>query len=140
MGWWDTSRREIPCRARSAREYEEEWAPPEGDGELLGSTILFYTKDVGYPELFVPPSIAKDITSTPIPEHRVISTGSNGCAYWWIEYGGLLDTVGDNEHIRDELWAVIFGIWNYIKNSGKFDADNLTLEWVGSVPGEQRIS
>ncbi len=119
------------------REYDEEWAPPEEDGELLGSTILFYTKDVGHPERFVPPSITKDIASTPIPEHRIISTGSNGCAYWWIEYGGLLDTVDDNEHIRDELWSVIYGIWDYIKNSGRFDADNLTLEWVGSIPGKR---
>ena len=38
--------------------------------------------------------------------------------------GGELDTVHDNEQIRDELWSVIYGIWDYIKNSGKFDADH----------------
>jgi len=45
--------------------------------------------------------------------------------------------VHENEQIRDELWAVIYGIWNYIKNSGKFDADHMTLEWVGSLPGKR---
>ncbi|SDK21898.1 FAD-dependent oxidoreductase [Streptomyces indicus] len=121
----------------SHAEYGEEWAPEEPDGQLLGSTILFYTKDAGHPVKYVPPAYAKDILTTPIPEHRLIRTGDNGCDYWWIEWGGELDTVHDNERIRDELWSVIAGIWDHIKNSGKHDADNLTLEWVGSVPGKR---
>jgi hypothetical protein len=29
-------------------------------------------------------------------------------------------------------------VWDYIKNSGKFeDAENLTLEWVGTIPGKR---
>jgi hypothetical protein len=33
---------------------------------------------------------------------------------------------------------VVYGVWNYIKNSGKFpDAENLTLEWVGQIPGKR---
>ncbi|WP_326682320.1 FAD-dependent oxidoreductase [Streptomyces sp. NBC_01237] len=118
-------------------EYGESWAPDAPDGELLGSTILFHTKDVGHPVKYVPPSSAKNILDTPIPEHRLIRTGDNGCDYWWIEWGGGLDTVHDNERIRDELWSVIHGIWDHIKNSGKFDAENLTLEWVGSLPGKR---
>lgn len=81
--------------------------------------------------------MAKDITQTAIAERRIIRSGDNGCAYWWIEFGGEQDTVHDNEAIRDELWSVIYGIWDYIKNSGKFDADNMTLEWVGSTPGKR---
>jgi hypothetical protein len=117
--------------------YNEEWAPDQADDELLGSSLFFYTKDAGRPEKFVPPSIAKDISQTPILANRIIRTGDNGCDYWWIEWGGELDTVGDNEQIRDELWGLAYGIWDYIKNSGKFDADNLTLEWVGSIPGKR---
>jgi len=123
---------------REARhEYQEEWAPEQADGVTLGSTILFYTKDAGHPVKFVPPCFAKDITKTPILMNRVIRTGDYGCHYWWIEWGGELDTVHDNERIRDELWSVIYGIWDYIKNSGQFDADNLTLEWVGAWPGKR---
>jgi hypothetical protein len=119
------------------REYNEDWAPEIADDITLGSTILFYTKDVGHPVKFVPPSLAKNINETPIPLNRVIKSGDSGCHYWWIEWGGELDTVHDNERIRDELWSVIYGIWDYIKNSGKFDADNMTLEWVGSLPGKR---
>ncbi|NEE03384.1 FAD-dependent oxidoreductase [Phytoactinopolyspora halotolerans] len=123
---------------REARhEFGEEWAPEVADDITLGSTLLFYTKDAGENVEYVPPSFAKDITQTSIPEKRVIRSGDNGCAYWWIEWGGELDTVHENERIRDELWSVIYGIWDYIKNSGKFDADTMTLEWVGSIPGKR---
>ncbi|WP_163873868.1 FAD-dependent oxidoreductase [Paenibacillus favisporus] len=127
------------CRIgrEASREYGEAWAPEEADGITLGSTLLFYTKDAGHPVRFVPPSFAKDITQTPIPIKRVIRSGDSGCHYWWIEWGGELDTVHDNEVIRDELWSVIYGIWDYIKNSGRFDADAMTLEWVGSIPGKR---
>lgn len=118
-------------------ELGEEWAPQAGDSHLLGSTLLLYTKSLGRPVRFVPPSIAKKIEDTPIVRHRSIRADANGCDYWWIEWGGQLDVVRDNERIRDELWAVVYGIWDYIKNSGKFDADDLTLEWVGSVPGKR---
>lgn len=118
-------------------EYGEEWAPETADSITLGSTLLFYTKDTGKPVKYVPPSFAKDITKTSIPLRRVIRSGDNGCAYWWIEWGGELDIVDQNERIRDELWSVIYGIWDYIKNSGQFDSENMTLEWVGSVPGKR---
>ena len=118
-------------------EYGEAWAPEVPDDITLGSTILFYTKDAGHPVKYVPPSFAKDIEETSIPVRRVIRSGDSGCHYWWIEWGGELDTVHDNERIRDELWSVIYGIWDYIKNSGQFDADNMTLEWVGSLPGKR---
>ncbi|MBB3113309.1 hypothetical protein FHS18_005421 [Paenibacillus phyllosphaerae] len=121
----------------AAHEYGEAWAPETADDITLGSTLLFYTKDAGSPVKFVPPSFAKDITQTPIPLKRVIRSGDSGCHYWWIEWGGELDTVHDNERIRDELWSVIYGIWDYIKNSGQFDAANMTLEWVGSMPGKR---
>ncbi|MFJ3491117.1 FAD-dependent oxidoreductase [Leifsonia aquatica] len=121
----------------SRAEYGEEWAPEEPDDELLGSSLFFYTKDAGRPSRFVPPSIAKDIGGTPILANRIIRTGDNGCDYWWIEWGGELDTVTENERIRDELWGVVFGIWDHIKNSGAFEAENLTLEWVGSLPGKR---
>jgi len=35
---------------------------------------------------------------------------------WWVEYGGMLDTVWDAEKIRDELFRINIGLWNYAKN------------------------
>lgn len=120
-------------------EFNEDWAPEEGDLTSLGSTLLFYTKDAGHPVKYIAPSFAKDITKTAIPLKRVLKSGDSGCYYWWLEWGGdsTMSTLYDNESIRDEVWSVIYGIWDYIKNSGKFDAENMTLEWVGAVPGKR---
>lgn len=135
VGYLAGARHRVGREARA--EYGEPWAPDVADQVTLGSTLLFYTKDAGEPVRYVPPRFAKDITATTIPERRIIRSGDNGCAYWWIEWGGDLDTVRDDGQIRDELWSVIYGIWDYIKNSGKFDADTMTLEWVGSMPGKR---
>lgn len=121
----------------SRAEFDEEWAPEEPIREFLGSTLLFYTKDLGHPVKYVAPESAKDISTTPIPATRIIRSGDSGAHYWWIEWGGQLDIVDDNERIRDELRSVILGIWDHIKNSGEFDADNLTLEWIGNIPGKR---
>ena len=117
--------------------WDEPWAPEIPDSNTLGSTILFYSKDIGEPSKFVAPPFAVDITRTAIPDRRIIRHTMNGCDYWWIEWGGEMDVVHDNERIRDELQNVCYGIWDYIKNSGRFDADTLTLEWIGAVPGKR---
>ncbi|KAK7430647.1 hypothetical protein QQZ08_002689 [Neonectria magnoliae] len=55
------------------------------------------------------------------------------------EYGGRLDTVHDTEEIKWELWKVVYGVWNYFKNSGRFpEAENLTLEWCWDDSGQER--
>lgn len=118
-------------------EYDESLAPEKADQDFLGSSLFFYTKDVGHPVKFVKPFFARDITKTEIVKSRIIKKDGNGCDYWWIEWGGELDIVHDNEKIRAELQAAVYGIWDYIKNSGKYDAANLTLEWVGSLVGKR---
>jgi hypothetical protein len=123
--------------AESKEEFGEKFAPTEEYGYLLGHSIYFYTKDVGEPVKFVPPSYAIDDIEQ-IPRYRSFNTATDGCRLWWIEYGGRLDTVHETENIKWQLWKVVYGVWNYIKNSGKFpDAENLTLEWVGQIPGKR---
>ncbi len=123
--------------AESADEFGEKFAPSAEYGELLGHSIYFYSQDVGRPVKFVPPSYALD-DITRIPRYRNFNTSTDGCRLWWIEWGGRLDTVHDTETIKWELWKVVYGVWNHIKNSGEFaDAENLTLEWVGTIPGKR---
>ncbi|WP_316831545.1 FAD-dependent oxidoreductase [Pedobacter aquatilis] len=123
--------------AESKDEFDEGMAPTAEYGELLGHSLYFYSKDIGKPVKFVPPAFAlKDITA--IPRFRQFNANEFGCKLWWVEYGGRLDTVHDTEKIKWELWKVVYGIWNHIKNSGNFpEAENLTLEWVGSIPGKR---
>jgi hypothetical protein len=123
--------------AESKEEFGEKFAPDAEYGELLGHSIYFYTKDTGKPVRFVPPAYALgDIKK--IPRYRRFKANENGCQLWWIEYGGRLDTVHETEKIKWELWKVVYGVWNYIKNSGNFpEAETMTLEWVGSIPGKR---
>lgn len=123
--------------AESRDEFGEKFAPSQEYGELLGHSLYFYTKDVGRPVTFVPPEFAlKDITR--VPRWRDFNAREQGCKLWWIEYGGRLDTVHATEEIKWELWRVVYGVWNHIKNSGLFpEAANLTLEWVGTIPGKR---
>ncbi len=123
--------------AESKDEFGEQFAPTHEYGELLGHSLYFYSKDTGVPVKFVPPSFALD-DITKIPRFRSFNSQEFGCKLWWIEYGGRLDTVHDTEKIKWELWKIVYGVWNYIKNSGKFpEAETLTLEWVGMIPGKR---
>jgi hypothetical protein len=123
--------------AEKREEFGEGLAPSAEYGELLGHSIYFYSKDVGRPVRFVAPAFAlRDITQ--IPHYRDIRASDFGCRFWWFEWGGRLDTVHDTEEIKWELWKVAYGVWDYIKNSGRFpEAQNLTLEWVGTIPGKR---
>lgn len=123
--------------AESKEEFGELMAPDAAYGELLGHSLYFYTKDTGKPVKFTAPSFAVDVTKE-IPRFKSFNAKEHGCKLWWVEYGGRLDTVHDTEKIKWELWKVIYGVWDYIKNSGTFpEASNLTLEWVGTIPGKR---
>jgi len=124
--------------AESRDEFGEGFAPSSEYGHLLGHSIYFYTKDAGKPVKFVAPSYALKNVENTIPRFRSFSTKEMGCNLWWIEYGGRLDTIHDTEEIKWELWRVVYGVWDYFKNSGRFpEAANLTLEWVGTIPGKR---
>jgi FAD dependent oxidoreductase len=123
--------------AETVEEFGEKFAPDIAYGELLGHTIYFYSKNVGAPVKYIAPEFAlKDITK--IPRYKVLNDKDFGCRLWWLEYGGRRDTIHESEDIKWELWKVVYGVWDYIKNSGEFpDAENLTLEWVGTIPGKR---
>jgi len=127
--------------AEEKEEYMELFAPEKEYGELLGHSIFFYMKDTGKPVQYTAPDFALKDVETAIPKLMrpdYFSSNQHGCKYWWLEYGGRMDTIHDTEAIKYELWKVIYGIWDYIKNSGKYpEAANFTLEWVGVIPGKR---
>lgn len=123
--------------AEEKEEFNECFSPSESYGKLLGQTIFLYPKITDKPVKYIPPSfILKDITQ--IPKYQKITPDQKGCNYWWFEYGGEKNTVNETEEIKMELWKIVYSAWNYIKNSGNFpEAENMTLEWVGTVSGKR---
>ncbi|MGH2561574.1 MAG: FAD-dependent oxidoreductase [Thermomicrobiales bacterium] len=126
---------------REARaEFDESWAPEEADDVVLGSTIMFAARDVGRPVPFIAPSWAHvfpDEDSLPFRNHGEFASG-----YWWIEWGGRLNTIADNESIRRELHAAVFGVWDHIKNHCTLPgvrerAATWVMDWIGHTPGKR---
>jgi len=119
----------------SREEFGESLAPVAPDGNTQGCSILFTSRDFGRPMPFVPPKWARKITAKQL-KFRGISSWEYG--YWWIEWGGQVNTVSDNERIRFELLSIVLGVWDYIKNSGQHpSAANWALDWVGMLPGKR---
>jgi len=123
--------------AEQSDEFGEGFAPEREYGELLGHSIYFYSKNTGKPVKYIAPSFALNDYDK-IPKIRSVKTSDQGCNFWWVEYGGRMDTINQSEEIKWELWKIVYGIWDYIKNSGNYpEAENLTLEWVGTIPGKR---
>jgi len=116
-------------------EFKESLAYDTADRQTQGSSILFTARDYGKPVPFTPPRWARKVTKAQL-KFRPIKSWEYG--YWWIEWGGQLDTIRDNERIRFELLGIVMGVWDYIKNSGdKPDSANWGLDFVGMIPGKR---
>jgi hypothetical protein len=116
-------------------EFNESLALDQADNQTLGSSILFTARDFGKPVPFTPPKWARKVTKGQLM-FRSVNSWEYG--YWWIEWGGQIDTIRDNERIRFELLAIVMGVWDYIKNSGdKPTSANWGMDWVGMIPGKR---
>jgi hypothetical protein len=121
---------------REARmEFGESLAPEKADHHTLGSSILFTARLYDRPMPFTPPKWARKVTK----EHlrlRKITSWEYG--YWWIEWGGHLSPIRDNERVRFELLSIVLGVWDYIKNSGNHpDSARWAMDWIGMIPGKR---
>lgn len=118
-------------------KYGESLADYDKVGTTQGSSILFTSRKHARPMSFEPPPWARKLTAEDLAFRNTgPETWSYG--YWWIELGGVYDTIRDNERLRFELLAVVLGVWDFIKNSGKYpEAANWALETVGMLPGKR---
>lgn len=120
----------------ASSEFNEKYAPKVADGWQMGATLLMSSKDMGRPMKYSPPSYAIKYTHEGANARRKFAGFQEGI--WWIEIGSEEDIIADFEVNRHKLMAYLHGVWDYIKNSGKFpEADNLALDWVGSLPGRR---
>lgn len=108
--------------------------------ELLGSSLLFFTEKTDHPVAFHAPAYAwpRDKVEALLQGGgRIVEPTMSGSDCWWFELGGRQDTIAEDGEIALELRRLVLGVWDYIKNSGRFDADCYTLSWIGSIPGKR---
>ncbi len=106
------------CQWKSSSDFE-----PQGSHRRIGA--------ITRPPNFDEPSRGKG---------RNPGNDINGCILhaWWVEYGGMLNTIDDAEKIRDELFRISLGLWNYAKNHNPATKDKNArreLVWLNYVPG-----
>ncbi|MFW6060114.1 MAG: FAD-dependent oxidoreductase [Phycisphaeraceae bacterium] len=121
-------------------EFDESLAQDVADNKRLGSTLLFQARKHDRPMPFIPPPWARKFTEDDLKHRPHASRGvdlGREYGYWWLEWGGELDTIKDNEKIRDELLRILMGVWDHVKNSGDHGAENWALEWFGFLPGKR---
>ncbi|MGE5608525.1 MAG: FAD-dependent oxidoreductase [Bacillota bacterium] len=115
----------------------ESLAQEVDDTHTLGSSILLTSHKTEYPVPFVAPPWARKFNPEMLKVGRGISSWEYG--FWWIEWGGQIDTIKDHcTTIRHELYAIALGIWDYIKNSGRYPgSETWALDWIGALPGKR---
>ena len=128
----------------TGREAKEEFGESRGqavaDDKTLGSTLLFQARKYDESMPFVAPPWVRTFTEDDLKLRPHASPGVDRgleYGYWWVEWGGTMDTIKDNEQIRDDLLGIMLGVWNHIKNDGDHGAENWALSWFGFLPGKR---
>jgi len=120
----------------AAEEFHELSTTKEADTCTMGMSCLVQGRQTEKNIPYIPPEWASKLTETDF-ENREPNIYDDSENFWYLELGGTRDTIGDTEELRDELVALASGTWDYIKNSGKFQADTWDLEFLGFLPGKR---
>ncbi|MDR1060070.1 MAG: FAD-dependent oxidoreductase [Clostridiales bacterium] len=119
-------------------EFGEDIAPTEADRKTMGLSILLQARETDSPKTFIPPAWAEKYTRESLP-HRTPDLGDDGENFWYLELGGARDSIADTERLRDELLAVAYGMWDFVKNDpgNREKYANYDLDWMGFLPGKR---
>jgi hypothetical protein len=96
------------CRVgREARgEHQEPTAPETADKMVLGTSLMWGTRETDHETTFPALSWATEVSK------NLAATGGD----WTWEYGHYRDTIREAEEIRDHLFRAIYGAWSQAKN------------------------
>jgi hypothetical protein len=141
------------AKFRRGREFPEEFGETflqtGGDAHTMGNSILLQLRKTDEDHPFIAPDWAYHFTDadfdystekSTIPGvkfnyKRIYSPKDNN--FWWIEFGGLYDTIFDAPDIQFELKRIAYGIWEYMKNNPDGRCKGYELDWIGSLPGKR---
>jgi hypothetical protein len=128
---------EVRVGRESREQTGEPIAPLESDLKTMGNTILLQLEETAEPQDFSPPTWAYYFDDESNLPSRV---GSGfGHNFWWLEIGGLQNTIKDSEVIYDDLVRAAWGVWDYMKHRGPQaeKLKNWRLKWLGALPGKR---
>lgn len=121
----------------AADEFSENVSAKTADKKTMGNSCLIQAHKGNVPVSFTAPDFAEKLTAEDLKFRRP-NMKSSSENFWYLELGGDKDTIGDAETVRDELVALAYGMWDYIKNSGEYeDAELWQLDFIGFLPGKR---
>lgn len=118
-------------------EYGEEFGLDTADPHTMGMSLLLQVRETDHPIAYTPPAWAYDFPDDEAMHNKPHNLYAMNTNFYWIELGGMQDSIADTEEIRDELLKIAFGVWDHMKNHGDHGAENWDLEWVGFLPGKR---
>lgn len=118
-------------------EYNEEFGLEQADNHTMGMSILIQCRETDHPISYTPPAWAYDFPDDDAMNNKPHDLHAINTNFYWVELGGMQDSIGDTEEVRDELLKIAFGVWDHMKNHGDHGAENWDLEWIGFLPGKR---
>ena len=121
----------------SAQEYDEPMhTHSERDMKTMGNSCLMQARRTSRKVPFRAPDWAEKVSVEKL-RSRGVNLSNPYENFWYIEIGGNDDVIGNAENINQKLLALCLGIWDTIKNSGEFDADNYELDFLGFLAAKR---
>lgn len=120
----------------SAEEFGEDTSVTVADKMTMGNSCLLQGRETTGKIPFVTPPDAVQFEPEVIARRKP-KMERNIENFWYLELGGDRDTIADAEEIAADLVPLAKGMWNYVKNSGEYEADNWDLEFFGFLPGKR---
>jgi hypothetical protein len=120
----------------AASEFGEKTSQQSADTQTMGMSCLIQLRKTNRPSVFIPPFWAKKFDED-VLRFRTPHMEQTSENFWYLELGGNRDSIGDTESLRDELVSLAAGTWDYVKNTGKFNADNWELDFLSFLPGKR---
>lgn len=122
----------------SNRTFGEPLAPEQADDYVLLGTLNYHASDIGKPVKYVPPDCAWKLEETDILKFREIPADSFYSSRWFYEIGGGTGPA-ENAELMKQHRALVYSIWDYVKNSGRYQAENYDLDYVSCTIGKREF-
>ncbi|MBO4837285.1 MAG: FAD-dependent oxidoreductase, partial [Clostridia bacterium] len=109
----------------------------EADRHTMGMSLMIQCRETDHLVSYTPPAWAYDFPTDDAMNNKPHDLHAINTNFYWVELGGMQNSIDDTEEIRDELLKIAFGVWDHIKNHGDHGAENWELEWIGFLPGKR---
>ncbi len=117
-------------------EFNEDTSIMQADSMTMGMSCLIQGRETTENIKYIPPESTSKIPDEAF-DNRMPNLYNEAENFWYLELGGDRNTIDDTEELRDELVVLAARMWDFIKNSGKFDADKWDLDFLGFLPGKR---